>query len=32
MLFGEMGNGKSTTGNKLIRDILSQQKRKPKES
>ena len=27
-----MGNGKSTTGNKLIRDILKQQKKKPKES
>jgi ABC-type oligopeptide transport system ATPase subunit len=26
MIFGEIGNGKSTTGNMLIRELLSGQK------
>lgn len=32
LIFGEMGNGKSTTGNFLIREILRLQKKKPKYS
>ena len=26
MIFGEIGNGKSTTGNMLIRELMSRQK------
>ena len=29
LIFGEMGNGKSTTGNFLIRETLNYQKKKP---
>ena len=29
MIFGEIGNGKSTTGNMLIRDLMIRQKEKP---
>lgn len=29
MIFGEIGNGKSTTGNMLIRELLDRQKEKP---
>ena len=29
MIFGEIGNGKSTTGNMLIRELMSRQKEKP---
>ena len=32
LLFGEMGNGKSTTGNHLIKSILKSQNKKPKLS
>ena len=30
LIFGEMGNGKSTTGNYLIRETLKFEKKKPK--
>ena len=30
ILFGEMGNGKSTTGNACIREILSRKKKNTK--
>ena len=32
LIFGEMGNGKSTTGNQLIRQTLKLQKKKPKHT
>jgi type IV secretory pathway VirB4 component len=32
LIFGEMGNGKSTTGNYLIKEILKLQDKKPKQS
>ena len=32
LIYGEMGNGKSTTGNNLIREILKTQEKKPKHS
>lgn len=32
LIFGEMGNGKSTTGNFLIRETLKFQKKKPLRS
>ena len=32
LIFGEMGNGKSTTGNYLIKETLNLQKKKPKKS